>query len=232
MHFPRELSKRWKCCREGHRPFLWIPDETVWFRKVHFDSVLSCSDNLVKAVGEGATRIKADHQLPLPLCWQSSCCQCSCAYTEGWGKNEPFLQSCELWSLSLERDELWTWNRPQELPPDNKDCMSWLFRGNLWLWITLERQTFFGLREIAVAAASALKFWPALLAFLVRGFTLTSGCPRTAETLAVQGILGAVGKFSKDSHQLRSAQNEHQDAARKTVVATLNLLENKVENEY
>lgn len=134
--------------------------DTRWdsvIRKVHFDSVLSHSDNLVKAVGEGreswflflgmgegAARIKADHQLPLPLCWPSSCCQCSCAYTESWGKNEPFLQSCELWSLSLERDELWTLNRHQELPPDNKDCMSWLFRGNLWLWITLERQTFFG----------------------------------------------------------------------------------------
>lgn len=50
-------------------------------RKVHFDSVLSHSDNLVKAVGEGrefwflflgmgeeATGRNADHQLPLSLC--------------------------------------------------------------------------------------------------------------------------------------------------------------------
>ena len=184
---------------------------------------------LFLGMGEGATRIKADHQLPLPLCWQSSCCQCSCAYTESWGKNEPFLQSCELWSLSLERDELWTLNRHQELPPDNKDCMSWLFRGNLWLSLWRDKPFL----ETAVAAAYALKFWPALIAFWVRGFYLDLWVSlHCRNTVAVQGILGAVGKFSKESHQLRSAQNEHKNAARKTVIGTINLLGNKVENEY
>ena len=135
--------------------------------------------------------------------------------------------------LSLERDELWTLNRLQELPPDNKDCMSWLFRGNLWLWITLERQAFFGLRETAVAAAYALKFWPAFIAFWVRGFYLDLWVSlHCRNTVAVQGILGTVGKFSKESHQLQSAQNEHKNAARKTVSGTINLLGNKVANEY